>query len=289
MTDGHAAFVGSVPANYDRFLGPLLFHAYADDLAARLPVADGMRVLEVACGTGIVSERLARRLAGRGTLVATDLNAAMIDEARARRGGAAIEWRPADGTALPFPDASFDAVVCQFGLMFFPDKAAGVREAWRVLRPGGRYLFNVWDAMERNPVIALTHETVASFFPADPPSFYAVPYRSPRRCRRALAPRCGGLRRRRVHAGRRARRESVGGRRGDRPARRQPHRGGHRAAPRGRARGGEGGADGAPRRAFRGPAVARTAPRPRLDGLAPLTAPVEATPAALRAGLRRGR
>jgi SAM-dependent methyltransferase len=176
MTDGHAAFVGSVPANYDRFLGPLLFHAYADDLAERLPLADGLRVLEVACGTGIVSERLARRLAGRGTLVATDLNAAMIDEARARRGGTAIEWRPADGAALPFADASFDAVVCQFGLMFFPDKAAGVREAWRVLRPGGRYLFNVWDTMDRNPVAALTHETAASFFPADPPNFYTVPY-----------------------------------------------------------------------------------------------------------------
>ncbi len=94
MTDGHAAFVGSVPANYDRFLGPLLFHAYADDLAGRLPVADGMRVLEVACGTGIVSERLARRLAGRGTLVATDLNAAMIEEARARRGGAGHRVAP---------------------------------------------------------------------------------------------------------------------------------------------------------------------------------------------------
>ena len=175
MTDSNAAFVGSVPANYDRFLGPLLFHAYADDLAARLPVADGMRVLEVACGTGSVSERLARRLAGRGTLVATDLNPAMIEEARARRGGATTDWRPADGTALPFPDASFDAVVCQFGLMFFPDKPAGVREAWRVLRPGGRYLFNVWDTLERNPVLSLTHDTVASFFPADPPRFYTVP------------------------------------------------------------------------------------------------------------------
>ena len=100
MTDGHAAFVGSVPANYDRFLGPLLFHPYADDLTARLPVSDGMRVLEVACGTGIVSERLARRLAGRGTLMCTDLNAAMIEEAR-RRSEAPIEWRTADGLRRP--------------------------------------------------------------------------------------------------------------------------------------------------------------------------------------------
>ena len=103
-------------------------------------------MLEVACGTGIVTERLVRRLAGQGTLVATDLNDAMIAHARARiPADPALEWRQADGTSLPFPDRAFDVVVCEFGLMFFPDKAAGVREAFRVLRPGGVYLFNVWD------------------------------------------------------------------------------------------------------------------------------------------------
>jgi len=176
MSSGAAAFVGSVPANYDRYLGPVLFRGYADDLAARLPVTEGMRVLEVACGTGIVTRRLAGRLAGRGRLLATDLNEAMIAHAREHAAaGAAVEWQPADATSLPFPDRSFDAVVCQFGLMFFPDKAAGIREAHRVLRPGGLYLFNVWDAMERNEVLRITHETVASFFPDDPPSFYTVP------------------------------------------------------------------------------------------------------------------
>jgi ubiquinone/menaquinone biosynthesis C-methylase UbiE len=177
MTERHAAFVGSVPAHYDRYLGPILFHHYADDLAARLPVSRGMRVLEVACGTGILTERLVRRVSGQGTVVATDLNDAMLAHGKARQpGGPGLEWRQADGTSLPFPDRSFDAVVCQFGLMFFPDKAAGVREAYRVLRPGGTYLFNVWDALERNPVARIAHETIATFFPGDPPQFYTVPF-----------------------------------------------------------------------------------------------------------------
>ena len=177
MAEQHAAFVGSVPGNYDRYLGPLLFHAYADDLAARLPVFPGVRVLEVACGTGIVTRRLLRRLAGQGTLVATDLNDAMIAHARSEvPADPALEWRQADGTRLPFPDRAFDVVVCQFGLMFFPDKAAGVREAYRVLAPGGTYLVSVWDRIERNAVTRIGHDTITSFFPADPPQFYQVPF-----------------------------------------------------------------------------------------------------------------
>ena len=201
MAERHVAFVGTVPSTYDRYLGPLLFHRHADDLAGRLPVSPGTRVLEVACGTGIVTERLVRRLGGHGALVATDLNEAMIAHAKARiPPSAGLEWRQADGTSLPFPDRSFDAVVCQFGLMFFPDKAAGVREAYRVLRPGGTYLFNVWDAIERSPVARIAHETIGSFFPGDPPPFYTVPYglhdaSAVRRCwtRRASA-RSGGNR-----------------------------------------------------------------------------------------------
>jgi ubiquinone/menaquinone biosynthesis C-methylase UbiE len=177
MSTSHSAFVGSVPEHYDRYLASVLFDPFAEDLAARLPVSDGMRVLEVACGTGLVSRRLVARLGGRGTLVASDLNDAMIAYGRTRMpAGAPVEWRSADGTRLPFPDRSFDAVVCQFGLMFFPDKDAGVREAHRVLRPGGRYVFNVWDAMEHTPIIRVTHETIAEMFPADPPSFYATPF-----------------------------------------------------------------------------------------------------------------
>ena len=176
MAERHAAFVGSVPVNYDRYLGPILFHRYADDLAARLPVSPRIRILEVACGTGILTERLTRRLGGQGTVVATDLNEAMIAHAQTRiPGGPGLEWRQADGTSLPFPDRAFDAVVCQFGLMFFPDKSAGMREALRVLRPGGTYLFNVWDAMEKNAVIRIAHDTIGTFFPGDPPQFYKTP------------------------------------------------------------------------------------------------------------------
>jgi ubiquinone/menaquinone biosynthesis C-methylase UbiE len=177
MAEQHAAFVGTVPQNYDRYLGPLLFHPYADDLAQRLPVSRGMRVLEIACGTGIVTERLLRRLAGRGTLVATDLNDAMIAHARTRiADDPSLEWRQADGMNLPFPDHAFDAVVCEFGLMFFPDKAKGVKEAYRVLKPGGLYLFNVWDRIERNSAPRIAHETFRAFFPDDPPQFYQTPF-----------------------------------------------------------------------------------------------------------------
>ena len=177
MAQEHVAFVGAIPPNYDRYLGPIFFQQYADDLATRLPATLGLRILETACGTGIVTERLLARLDGHGTVVATDLNDAMLAHARARTGERPdLEWQRADATALPFPAGSFDAVVCQFGLMFFPDKAAGIREAFRVLRPGGRYLFNVWDAIEHNSIARITHQTVAAFFPSDPPQFYRVPF-----------------------------------------------------------------------------------------------------------------
>jgi SAM-dependent methyltransferase len=176
MTDPDAAFVGSIPENYDRYLGPLLFHEPADDMASRLEVRPGMRVLETACGTGIVTERLLARLGGQGSLVATDLNEPMLAHAAAKLPGRrGLEWRSADATRLPFDDRSFDAVVCQFGLMFFPDKPAGIREAFRVLRPGGRFLVSVWGRLEDNPVLRVTHETVATFFSSDPPQFYTIP------------------------------------------------------------------------------------------------------------------
>jgi SAM-dependent methyltransferase len=176
VSEGHVAFVGSVPENYDRYLGPLLFQPFADDLAGRLPVRPGLRVLEVACGTGRVTRRLLERLAGTGTIVATDLNEAMMACGKSQLGERpGLQWRQADATALPFEDRAFDAVVCQFGLMFFPDKAAALREAFRVLAPGGVYLFNVWGAMSTNPLQRITHETAVRFFPADPPRFYEVP------------------------------------------------------------------------------------------------------------------
>lgn len=150
MADPSTAFVGAVPANYDRHLGPILFHHYADDLVARLSVTPGMRVLETACGTGIVTRCLVDRIRARGTLVATDLNQAMIDHGRTKLpDDATVEWQAADATGLPFPDRSFDAVVCQFGLMFFPDKAAGLQQALRVMKRRPEALPEIKTALAR--------------------------------------------------------------------------------------------------------------------------------------------
>lgn len=177
MSDQTVAFVGRVPEHYDRYLTPLLFDPFAEDLVGRLAVRDGMRVLEVGCGTGIVTRRLVARLAGRGDVVATDLNEAMLAHARARLPDPdGVTWRQADATRLPFETGTFDAVVCQFTIMFLPDKGAGAREAFRVLKPGGVWLFNMFDALEHNPIQRLAHETIASFFPANPPKFYTVPF-----------------------------------------------------------------------------------------------------------------
>jgi ubiquinone/menaquinone biosynthesis C-methylase UbiE len=177
MVNRDSAFVGTIPATYHTYLGPMLFHGFADDLAARLPAMPEIRVLEIACGTGILTERLLGRLGANGTLVATDLNEAMFQLAQQRIGPQpGLEWRQADGGKLPFADASFDAIVCQFGLMFFPDKAAGVREAFRVLKPGGSYLFNVWDTIGANPGPGIAAETIAPYFGDLPLPFLGTPF-----------------------------------------------------------------------------------------------------------------
>lgn len=173
----HTAFIGSIPEHYDRYLGPALFEPYAADLVTRVKVTTGGSVLELACGTGILTRRLRNSLPPKVRLVATDLNQAMIDYAARKFPAAeAIEWRQADASNLPFPDESFDAVVCQFGFMFVPDKQKAFQEAYRVLRPAGRLLFNVWDAIEHNDLACIAHQTIAGFFARDPPRFYEVPF-----------------------------------------------------------------------------------------------------------------
>jgi ubiquinone/menaquinone biosynthesis C-methylase UbiE len=177
MPDQHAAFIGSIPENYDRYLGPALFEPYAADLAGRLHVSAGAAVLELACGTGIVTRRLRDHLPADVRLVATDLNQAMIAyAARKFRPDEAVEWQQADAANLPFPDESFNAVVCQFGLMFVPDKEQAMREAYRVLQPGGTFIFSVWDAIEQNDLAHVAHTTISTFFAHDPPNFYEVPF-----------------------------------------------------------------------------------------------------------------
>jgi SAM-dependent methyltransferase len=176
MTASDTVFAGSIPALYDRCLGPMLFEPYARDVAKRaLSFAPG-DVLETAAGTGIVTEALHNALPD-ARIVATDLNPAMLAIAEARIGAPGVRFQPADAQQLPFADASFDLVVCQFGVMFFPDKVQANREAWRVLRPGGRYLLVIWDRLERNGASEAIHQAVARQFPDDPPGFLArVPF-----------------------------------------------------------------------------------------------------------------
>ena len=176
MSTSAAEFSGSVPAFYDRYLGPVLFEPYAADLVSRLPAADGLRVLEIACGTGIVTRRLREALPDSATVVATDLNEPMIAHARAAVTAPGIVWQQADAQALAFPDGSIDVVVCQFGFMFLPDKVQGFREARRVLRSDGVLLANVWHSMDANPAAGAIHARLAELFPADPPRFVETPY-----------------------------------------------------------------------------------------------------------------
>ena len=171
MTASDTVFGGSIPALYDRCLGPLLFVPYANDIAARAAALGPGRILEIAAGTGIVTEALAGAMPGT-EIVATDLNQAMLDVAAARGLPARVGFRQADAQALPFPYGSFDLVVCQFGAMFFPDRVGAYREAKRVLSPGGRLLFSVWDRVELNPVSDILGKAVAALFPDDPPAFY---------------------------------------------------------------------------------------------------------------------
>ena len=172
---GDIGFDGEIPENYDRYLGPILFSPYADDLADRLPA--GLEdVLELACGTGILTRRLSR-LQPAARLIATDLSPQMLQYAEGRIGSSErVQWRQADATALPFPDAAFDAVVCQFGVMFFPDKLAAMKGVRRVLRPGRSFLFNVWGSLEDNDLARVADRSLRELFSDDPPGFLSVPH-----------------------------------------------------------------------------------------------------------------
>ena len=170
------SFSGSVPDHYERYLGPVIFEPYADDLVARLEPRDGLRVLEVACGTGIVTRRLCAALPGTATIVASDLNEPMLEQARVRAACCEIEWRQADAQELPFRDESFDVYVCQFGLMFLPDKVQGLREARRVLARGGLLLANVWLSGAENGHVPVLQSLLDRLYPDDTPTFLDVPH-----------------------------------------------------------------------------------------------------------------
>ena len=197
-------FAGSIAEIYDRYLVPLIFDSYALDLTSRLFEANALDVLETAAGTGVLTRAIASRLPADARIVATDLNQPMLDRARARQSqNGRIEWKQADALALPFENQSFDVAACQFGVMFFPEKVQGYREAWRVLKPGGRFHFSVWDRISENEFADTVTEALAAVFPHDPPlASWPHPAWLPRcrmhprriECCRIFGPfrRCGG-------------------------------------------------------------------------------------------------
>jgi SAM-dependent methyltransferase len=167
-------FTGPIPELYEQYLVPLIFQPYADDLARRVGERRPSRVLEIAAGTGVVTRAMAKVLPDEAQLVVTDLNAPMLARAEAvGLNGRVVEWRQADAMQLPFDDGSFDLVVCQFGVMFFPDKATAFAEARRVLQPGGMFVFNVWDRIEENDFANAVSRALAECFPDSPPDFMA--------------------------------------------------------------------------------------------------------------------
>ena len=174
MSEIDKLFAGSIPENYDRYLVPLIFETFAQDIAQRAAALSPSTVLETAAGSGVVTRALMPRLSPDASYFVTDLNQPMLDYASTRQAAdSRISWRKADAQALPFEDAVFDLVCCQFGVMFFPDRQTGYREAKRVLKRGGCFLFNVWDRIEENVFANDVTNALAEVFPSDPPRFLA--------------------------------------------------------------------------------------------------------------------
>lgn len=172
------AFSGSVPKTYHDYLGPMIFDAYAKDMVVRLaPILKAKpnsRILELAAGTGIVTNLIAQSLPGGASLLATDISEPMLNLARNNfKGAPGVTFQVADACTLPCADKSFDLIVCQYGVMFFPDKVQAMKEARRVLAPGGTYFFSIWDALEHNPIPRTAHETLAALLPTNPIPFLA--------------------------------------------------------------------------------------------------------------------
>jgi SAM-dependent methyltransferase len=178
MTNVAAAqFTGDIPRFYDKHLGPIIFQDYAADLARRAAAVPAADVLEIAAGTGVSTLALRQALPASTRIIATDLNAPMLEIARAKLAGDAnVDLRQADAMALPFDEAAFDLIAIQFGVMFFPDKRAAFAEARRVLKPGGTLLFNVWSKMTANPFAEVANAAGQRFLPDNPPKFYLTPF-----------------------------------------------------------------------------------------------------------------
>ncbi|MGT2504033.1 class I SAM-dependent methyltransferase [Bradyrhizobium guangxiense] len=172
MSNTDKVFAGSIPKIYDDYLVPMIFSVYAEDLARRVAARSPAALLEIAAGTGAVTRAVAAALPRGIRYVATDLNEPMLAVAAQRQADDdRIIWRQADAMALPFGDAEFDVVCCQFGAMFFPDRAKAYGGIKRVLKGDGTFVFNVWDRIEDNVVTHEATNALAKLFPDDPPRF----------------------------------------------------------------------------------------------------------------------
>lgn len=172
MTNRDKDFLGSIPEVYDNYLVPMIFESYAQDLAKRVAAINPKNVLETAAGSGVVTRELINVLSAEARYTVTDLNQPMLDHAASKQNpDSRISWRQADALDLPFENSSFDIVVCQFGVMFYPDRVKAYTEAGRVLRSGGLLIFNVWDRIETNEFAGIVTDAAAAVFPDDPPKF----------------------------------------------------------------------------------------------------------------------
>ncbi len=156
---------GNAAERYERDIVPTIFVPWAADLLERAALQSGERVLDVACGTGVVARHAAQQLGTNGKVTGIDLNPVMLEVARAQaaRSDVIVEWHQGEAGALPFDDATFDVVLCQQGLQFFPDKVGALREMHRVLVPGGRVVISVVRSLEHNPLMRAQYDPVTQY------------------------------------------------------------------------------------------------------------------------------
>lgn len=176
MNKEHVQFAGTIPGNYDHYLGPLFFEPYAIELVQRIDTTNVKKVLEIACGTGRVTRHLVQQLPPNTEIIATDLNAGMLAIAKGQLQAPNLRFTEADAQQLPFEEDSFDLVVCQFGFMFVPDKQQAFNETYRVLKTGGELLFATWDSLERNQLTLIIKNVVAKHLDEAAADFYNVPF-----------------------------------------------------------------------------------------------------------------
>ena len=175
MKESHIPFERTIPEVYEQYLGPYLYEPYSEYVSSRIK-GNPHHVLEIGVGSGRLTNHLVKRISSEAKLTAMDINANMLDLARQKVNAANVEFIVADAQELPFPDNSFDLVICQFGFMFLPNKQNGFNEAYRVLKPGGQFIFVTWDKPENNITLHISQQTIIQLLKATPPTYFGKAY-----------------------------------------------------------------------------------------------------------------